>query len=155
MHDFVRETSLTTEEWMYAANDFFILLFHFICLDLAVGRLLISSPRRGRCVLIFVKVCFKLSFTNGSRLIILISHIEFILLSDTLGVSTLVDSINSTKPPGATEATVLGPFYTEDAHERKKLWGILLHNSDSFFVRFHKWKKATRSHLKGKAITCS
>ena len=90
-------------------------VIHFICLELVVGRLLISSPRQGRCVLIFVKVCFKFKlsfrFINGS----LIS--EFILLSDTLGVSTLVDSINSAKPPGATEATVLGPFYTEDAHE--------------------------------------
>ncbi|KAF5383255.1 hypothetical protein D9615_004905 [Tricholomella constricta] len=42
---------------------------------------------------------------------------EFILLSDALGVSTLVDTINNAKPPGATEATVLGPFYTEDAHD--------------------------------------
>lgn len=43
---------------------------------------------------------------------------EFILLSDTLGVSTLVDSINNAKPPGATEGTVLGPFFTEDAPDR-------------------------------------
>ncbi|KAG5636903.1 hypothetical protein H0H81_006438 [Sphagnurus paluster] len=42
---------------------------------------------------------------------------EFILLSDILGVSTLVDMINNAKPPGATEATVLGPFFTDDAHE--------------------------------------
>ncbi|KAG6909012.1 hypothetical protein DXG01_002398 [Tephrocybe rancida] len=40
---------------------------------------------------------------------------EFILLSDVLGVSTLVDTINNAKPPTATEATVLGPFFTEDA----------------------------------------
>lgn len=33
-----------------------------------------------------------------------------------LGVSTLVDSLNHAKPPGATEACVLGPFFTEDAH---------------------------------------
>ncbi|KAF5393350.1 hypothetical protein D9757_000540 [Collybiopsis confluens] len=42
---------------------------------------------------------------------------EFILLSDVLGVSSLVDSLNHAKPPGATEACVLGPFFTEDAHE--------------------------------------
>jgi len=42
---------------------------------------------------------------------------EFILLSDSLGVSTLVDSINNAKPPHATESTVLGPFFTEDAHD--------------------------------------
>jgi len=43
--------------------------------------------------------------------------LEFVLLSDSLGVSTLVDAINNAKPPGATESTVLGPFYTEDAHD--------------------------------------
>src|ERR1700676_3111905 len=36
---------------------------------------------------------------------------EFILLSDTLGVSMLVDSINHRLPVGATETTVFGPFY--------------------------------------------
>jgi hydroxyquinol 1,2-dioxygenase len=36
---------------------------------------------------------------------------EFILLSDTLGVSMLVDAINHRMPEGATETTVLGPFY--------------------------------------------
>lgn len=40
---------------------------------------------------------------------------EFILLSDVLGVSMLVDAINHQKPPGATESTVLGPFYVEGA----------------------------------------
>ena len=40
---------------------------------------------------------------------------EFILLSDTLGVSMLVDAINHRKPKGATETTVLGPFYVEGA----------------------------------------
>ena len=36
---------------------------------------------------------------------------EFILLSDTLGVSMLVDAINHRSLAGATESTVLGPFY--------------------------------------------
>ena len=36
---------------------------------------------------------------------------EYILLSDTLGVSMLVDAINHRKPGGATESTVFGPFY--------------------------------------------
>ncbi|UCH46687.1 MAG: intradiol ring-cleavage dioxygenase [Betaproteobacteria bacterium] len=40
---------------------------------------------------------------------------EFILLSDTLGVSMLVDAINHQKPEGATESTVLGPFYVRGA----------------------------------------
>jgi hydroxyquinol 1,2-dioxygenase len=40
---------------------------------------------------------------------------EFILLSDTLGLSTLVDAINHPIAPGATQSTVLGPFYVEAA----------------------------------------
>ena len=39
---------------------------------------------------------------------------EFILLSDTLGVSMLVDAINHRMPAGATETTVLGPFHVAD-----------------------------------------
>src|SRR5713101_9177705 len=38
---------------------------------------------------------------------------EFILLSDTLGLSMLVDFINYGKVGHATESTVLGPFYVE------------------------------------------
>lgn len=40
---------------------------------------------------------------------------EFILLSDVLGLSLLVDSIDHPKPPASTEGTVLGPFHTHDA----------------------------------------
>ena len=40
---------------------------------------------------------------------------EFILLSDTLGVSMLVDAINHRWPKDATESTVLGPFYLPGA----------------------------------------
>ena len=36
---------------------------------------------------------------------------EFILTSDVLGVSSLVDTINNRRPEGATENSVLGPFY--------------------------------------------
>jgi hydroxyquinol 1,2-dioxygenase len=42
---------------------------------------------------------------------------EFILLSDTLGVSMLVDAINHPAAAGATETTVLGPFHVADAPE--------------------------------------
>jgi hydroxyquinol 1,2-dioxygenase len=42
---------------------------------------------------------------------------EFILMSDTLGVSMLVDFINYGKAEGATESTVLGPFFVEGAPE--------------------------------------
>ncbi|WP_182086345.1 intradiol ring-cleavage dioxygenase [Aureimonas sp. ME7] len=40
---------------------------------------------------------------------------EWILLSDILGVSMLVDAIDNRKPKGATETTVLGPFHVSNA----------------------------------------
>ena len=43
---------------------------------------------------------------------------EYILLSDTLGVSMLVEAINHRKPSGATQSTVLGPFYVPGAPEK-------------------------------------
>lgn len=42
---------------------------------------------------------------------------EFILLSDTLGATTMKDIINNRKPPGVTEYTILGPFHRPDAPE--------------------------------------
>ncbi len=42
---------------------------------------------------------------------------EFILLSDTLGLSMLVTALNNERPPGCTEATVFGPFFVEKAPE--------------------------------------
>ena len=44
---------------------------------------------------------------------------EFILLSDTLGVSMLVDLLNDDGPAEATESTVLGPFYVAGSPLRK------------------------------------
>ncbi|CDZ30221.1 Hydroxyquinol 1,2-dioxygenase [Neorhizobium galegae bv. officinalis] len=44
---------------------------------------------------------------------------EFILLSDTLGFSMLVDAINNRRPDGATENTVFGPFHVEGAPLRQ------------------------------------
>jgi len=41
---------------------------------------------------------------------------EFVLLSDVFGLSSLVDLINAA--PGATESTVLGPFYVPGAPRR-------------------------------------
>ncbi|EMD35334.1 hypothetical protein CERSUDRAFT_116134 [Gelatoporia subvermispora B] len=74
LHDFVKETSLTTDEWMTSIQ--------FLT---RVGQ--ICTPVRQ----------------------------EFILLSDTLGVSALVDAINNPPVNGATESSVLGPFFTDDA----------------------------------------
>jgi len=44
---------------------------------------------------------------------------EFILWSDALGVSMLVDALEHDLPPGATESTVLGPFYVPDSPLRE------------------------------------
>ncbi len=44
---------------------------------------------------------------------------EFILLSDVLGFSMLVDAINNRRPEGATENTVFGPFHVADAPIRE------------------------------------
>ncbi|OOQ90400.1 Hydroxyquinol 1,2-dioxygenase [Penicillium brasilianum] len=76
LHDFARETRLSSDEWMTGLR--------FLT---EVGQ--ISSAVRQ----------------------------EFILLSDVLGLSILVDSIDHPKPPGSTEGTVLGPFHTHDAEE--------------------------------------
>ncbi|ANN76437.1 dioxygenase [Bordetella flabilis] len=46
------------------------------------------------------------------------SRQEYILLSDVLGVSMLVDAINHRHPAGATASTVLGPFHVVGAPER-------------------------------------
>lgn len=42
---------------------------------------------------------------------------EFVLLSDTLGASILVDAINHRGQDGATESSLLGPFYRDGAKE--------------------------------------
>lgn len=44
---------------------------------------------------------------------------EFILLSDLLGLSTMMVLMNADTSAGATESTVLGPFFSENAPEYK------------------------------------
>jgi protocatechuate 3,4-dioxygenase beta subunit len=44
---------------------------------------------------------------------------EFVLWSDTLGLSMLVDALAHPKPPGATESTIIGPFWAEGAPLRE------------------------------------
>ena len=51
---------------------------------------------------------------------------EFILLSDTLGISMLVETLNNHKMSGETESTVLGPFYIENAPQYKNGENICL-----------------------------
>ncbi|MFF1293530.1 MULTISPECIES: dioxygenase [unclassified Streptomyces] len=43
---------------------------------------------------------------------------EFILLSDVLGLSMLMETINGGHAPGATESTVLGPFHMTESPAR-------------------------------------
>jgi protocatechuate 3,4-dioxygenase beta subunit len=70
LHDLVRRTNLTFEEWERA-------------IDFLTRTGQTCTPLRQ----------------------------EFILLSDVLGVSMLVDAVNHREREGATETTVLGPFY--------------------------------------------
>lgn len=74
MHDFVRETNLTHDEWRKG-------------LDLLYQAGQISSPERN----------------------------EFILFSDVLGISSLVDIVNSASD--GTSSSVLGPFHLPAAPE--------------------------------------
>lgn len=76
LHDFARETRLSSDEWMTGLR--FLTEVGQICTDVRQ---------------------------------------EYILLSDVLGLSILVDSIDHPKPKGSTEGTVLGPFHTHDAEE--------------------------------------
>jgi hydroxyquinol 1,2-dioxygenase len=60
---------------------------------------------------------------QGIRFLTDVGHItddkrqEFILLSDTLGLSMLVTAMANRKPAGCTEATVFGPFFVDGAPE--------------------------------------
>lgn len=76
IHDYARETQLTTEEWMVGLQ--------------------------------FLTQCGQMC-SNVRQ--------EFILLSDVLGLSVLVDSLDHPKPSSGTESSILGPFYTDDAHD--------------------------------------
>ena len=55
---------------------------------------------------------------------------EFILMSDTLGVSMLVDALNYKAGAGATQSTVLGPFHRERAPQYALGDNISRHASD-------------------------
>lgn len=55
---------------------------------------------------------------------------ETILLSDTLGLSMVVDAVNHPAADGATESTVLGPFYVPESPERD-LGGSIVEIDDS------------------------
>jgi protocatechuate 3,4-dioxygenase beta subunit len=62
---------------------------------------------------------------------------EMILLSDHLGLSSLVNKVSANVPEGATETTVLGPFYVPNSPDRG--WGesVLLRESDELPLMIH------------------
>jgi len=62
----------------------------------------------------FEEWAFAIDFLTRTGKICDASRQEFILLSDTLGVTMLVDAINH-RHPAATESTVLGPFHVAGA----------------------------------------
>src|SRR6476660_2745165 len=59
------------------------------------------------------------------------SRQEFILLSDILGISMLVDAIDHAGGPGLSESTVLGPFYAGQQRELAAGESILLREEES------------------------
>lgn len=79
---------------------------------------------------------------RGIRFLTDVGHItsekrqEFILLSDTLGLSMLVTALNNKKPGGCTESTVFGPFHVENS-PRVKLGGDVANGAEGepCFVR--------------------
>ncbi|MFF1303679.1 intradiol ring-cleavage dioxygenase [Streptomyces sp. NPDC058307] len=78
LHDFVRETRLTPQEWEKA-----------IAFLTETGQQCTDTRQ------------------------------EFILLSDVLGVSMLVETLNGDRVRGATESTVLGPFHMTESPVRE------------------------------------
>jgi protocatechuate 3,4-dioxygenase beta subunit len=63
----------------------------------------------------FAEWAFVIDFLTRTGQICNDKRQEFILLSDTLGVSMLVDAINHRRNSAATESTVLGPFHVAGA----------------------------------------
>jgi catechol 1,2-dioxygenase len=63
---------------------------------------------------------YGIDFLNRTGQICSAERQEFILLSDTLGFSMLVDAINNRRPTGATENTVFGPFHLDGAPMRER-----------------------------------
>src|SRR5258706_7619171 len=68
-----------------------------------------------------------------------VSRQEFILLSDILGVSMLVDAIANQAGDGITDSTVMGPFYTGAQRDLKKGDTILLRDEpgEPLVIRGH------------------
>lgn len=63
------------------------------------------------------------------------SRHEFLLMSDVMGLTMVVDYNTSEKPDGAFESSVLGPFYREDAPWIELNGGICQQADSGFAVR--------------------
>ena len=61
--------------------------------------------------------CAAIDFLTATGQMCSAARQEFILLSDVLGASMLVDAINNRLPDAATKTTVLGPFYIAEPPE--------------------------------------
>ncbi|EEE43973.1 intradiol ring-cleavage dioxygenase [Roseibium alexandrii] len=77
---------------------------------------------------------------------------EFILLSDVLGVSMLVDAVNSRRPSGASENTVLGPFHLGDAPEYEMGHNICLDEKGDDMLAWGKVTDVEGNPLEGVKI---
>jgi hydroxyquinol 1,2-dioxygenase len=73
---------------------------------------------------------------------------EFILMSDTLGVSMLVDALNYEAGEGCTESTVLGPFHRRKAPRYPLGANIAKHRKDGVPCRV----TGTVRDLKGRPV---
>jgi hypothetical protein len=136
LHDFVRETSITTEEWMYVGKS-----SHpsniLTCMDRTAIQFLTACGQK--CTDIRQGNNYPAAMSR-SCMIPAYSETEFILLSDVLGVSSLIDSLSNAKPPGATVSTVLGPFFTEDAHDGMLVTVDFNSNSNSCWHHSCQWR---------------
>ncbi|PYH93808.1 aromatic compound dioxygenase [Aspergillus ellipticus CBS 707.79] len=77
---------------------------------------------------------------------------EFVLLSDILGISALVDAISYPAVPGATESSVLGPFHDEEAHSFQYGESITAAGTPGEPTIVRGWIKDTEGNLVSKAL---
>lgn len=61
---------------------------------------------------------------------------EYILLSDIMGISALVDALNNPPVGNGTESSVLGPFFTEDASDSTYMFHFLRSNQSFGLITF-------------------
>ncbi len=159
IHDFARETRLSTEEWRAGLE----------WLE-ACGQIC-TKDRKVRNVEPYIEPCRANSLPSQ----------ELITVSDIFGLSTLVDEIDHPKPPGATQGSILGPFHSLEAEnkmngddissdtngERLFVFATVkdTHGNQISGVRIHVWEadshgeydieKSDRTRPDGRGVFCS